>query len=111
MGTDIIAAKIIPGTLTICQSHTRISAISAAMAPSVIPKLSPIPAMIGMRRLSIRKELRPILVTISFISIFGDKPESGIHIAQMIMNMTGTEACLKSIFFLFFIVLRPPFFL
>ena len=95
IGIETITARTIPGMPTICQSETRIRAISAAMAPSVIPKFRPMPAMMGISRLRIRKELRPIRVTISLTSIFAESPEIGIQIAQMIMNMIGTDACLR----------------
>ena len=67
IGIEMIIASTIPGIPTICQSATRISPISPAMAPSVIPKFRPIPAMIGIRRDRIRNAFLPIRVTISLI--------------------------------------------
>ena len=66
IGTEMIAASTMPGIPTICQSDTRIRPISPAMAPRVMPKFSPMPAMMGISRLRIRKEFLPIRVTISF---------------------------------------------
>ena len=43
-----------------------LQAISPAMAPSVMPKFRPIPAMIGISRLRIRNAFRPRRVMISF---------------------------------------------
>ena len=62
-----MAASTRPGIPQICQSATRISAISPAMAPSVMAKFRPIPAMMGISRLRIRKELRPRRVTASLM--------------------------------------------
>ena len=50
----------------ICQSETRMSAISPAMAPRVMPKFRPMPAMIGISRQRMRKMFRPMRVQISF---------------------------------------------
>ena len=63
---DKIMARTMPGIPMICQSETRIKPISPAIAPRVIPKFRPMPAMIGIRREMIRKEFLPIRVTISF---------------------------------------------
>ena len=90
-GIETMQAKTIPGIPTICQSDTKIKAISPAMAPSVIPKLSPIPAMIGMRSARIRNAFLPIRVTISLMRYPGESPDMGMQIAQMIMNTSGTE--------------------
>ena len=65
MGMEMIIARTIPGIPQICQSETRIRPISPAIAPSVIPKFRPIPAMMGIRRLRIRKLFLAILVMIS----------------------------------------------
>ena len=65
MGIDRIIARITPGMPQICQSDTKISAISPAMAPSVMPKFRPMPDMMGMSRAKIRKMFRPIRVMIS----------------------------------------------
>ena len=83
------------------------------MAPRVIPKLRPIPAIIGMSRDRIRNAFLPIRVTISLRRYAGDSPEIGIQNAHIIMNMIGTELerskLLKSVFF--FIVYPLPYFL
>ena len=66
-GMDRIMARMTPGIPQICQSATRIRAISPAMAPRVMPKFSPMPAIMGISRQRIRKVFRPMRVTISFI--------------------------------------------
>ena len=66
-GTDRIIASTTPGMPHTCQSATKISAISPAIAPRVIPKFRPIPAIIGKSRQRMRKMFLPIRVTISFI--------------------------------------------
>ena len=110
IGTEMMAARTIPGIPMICQSAVKISAISAAMAPSVIPKFSPIPAMIGMSRLRIRNAFLPMRVTISLISILADRPESGMQTAQIMMNMIGTDnLCARERKFVFFIWPPPSF--
>ena len=63
---EMIIASTTPGMPQICQSVTKISAISPAMAPRVMPKLRPMPAMMGMSRLRIRNTFLPMRVTISF---------------------------------------------
>ena len=65
MGIERIIASTTPGIPQICQSETKIRAISPAIAPSVIPKFRPIPAMIGISRHRIRNVFLPIRVTIS----------------------------------------------
>ena len=62
----MIAASTMPGIPTIPQSETKISPICPAIAPSVIPKLRPIPAMTGIRRERTRNEFLPSLERISF---------------------------------------------
>ena len=64
-GTDRIIASTTPGMPQICQSVTKISAIWPAMAPKVMPKFKPIPDMMGISRLRIKKMFRPIRVMIS----------------------------------------------
>ena len=64
-GTERIMASTTPGMPQICQSVTKIRATCPAMAPSVMPKFKPMPAMMGIKRLRIRKIFRPIRVTIS----------------------------------------------
>ena len=65
MGMERIMASTTPGMPQICQSDTKISAISPAMAPSVMPKFRPMPDIMGMSRARIRKMFRPIRVMIS----------------------------------------------
>ena len=62
---EIMAASTRPGIPQICQSATKIRPISPAIAPRVMPKFRPIPAMMGISRLRIRKALRPRRVMIS----------------------------------------------
>ena len=64
---DTIIARMMPGIPQICQSDTKISAISPAMAPRVMPKFSPMPAMMGISRLRIRNAFRASRVTISLV--------------------------------------------
>ena len=59
MGMEMIAARIRPGMPHTCQSAAKIRPISPAIAPSVIPKFMPMPAITGMSRLRIRNALRP----------------------------------------------------
>ena len=114
-GTETIIARMTPGMPQICQSETKIRASSPAMAPSVMPKFRPIPAMIGINRLRIRKAFLPRRVMISFSRYAGEKPEIGMQIAQMMMNMIGT-VLLRSTFrmpfpvlFVVLFILSPPF--
>ena len=65
-GMDKIMASTTPGMPQICQSATRMTAISAPMAPRVMAKFKPMPAMMGKSRQSTRNRLRPMRVTISF---------------------------------------------
>ena len=65
MGIERIIASTTPGMPQICQSETKIRAISPAIAPSVIPKFRPMPAIIGISRLRMRNALRPRRVEIS----------------------------------------------
>ena len=65
-GMDRIIASTTPGIPQICQSATRMMAISAPMAPRVMAKFSPMPAIMGNSRHSTKNRFRPIRVTISF---------------------------------------------
>ena len=67
IGMEMIIASTTPGMPQICQSETKIRAISPAIAPRVMPKFRPMPDMIGMSSARIRKMLRPMRVTISLI--------------------------------------------
>ena len=64
-GMERIIASTTPGMPQTCQSATRMSAISPAIAPRVMPKLRPMPAIIGKSRQRMRKMFLPIRVTIS----------------------------------------------
>ena len=66
MGMETMAARIMPGMPQTCQSAAKISPISPAMAPSVIPKFIPMPAITGISRLRIKNALRPRRVMTSF---------------------------------------------
>lgn len=59
MGMEMIAARISPGMPQTCQSAAKINPIWPAIAPSVMPKFIPMPAITGMSRLRMRKALRP----------------------------------------------------
>ena len=65
MGIERIMASTTPGIPQICQSDTNISAISPAMAPSVMPKFRPMPDMMGISKARIRKMFLPMRVMIS----------------------------------------------
>ena len=67
IGVEMMAARTMPGMPTMSQSLIRIRPISAAMAPRVMPKFRPMPAMMGIRRLTTRKEFRPMRVMTSLI--------------------------------------------
>ena len=64
-GMDRIMASTTPGMPQICQSATRMTAISAPMAPSVMAKFRPMPAIMGNSKQRTRNRFRPIRVTIS----------------------------------------------
>ena len=66
------------------------------MAPSVMPKFRPMPAMMGIRRLRIRKAFLPSLVMISLSRYPGEKPDTGMQTAQIRINISGTELFLAS---------------
>ena len=115
IGMEIIMARMIPGMPHICQSATKIRPISPAMAPSVIPKFSPIPAIIGINRLRIRKAFLPNLVTISLSRYPGEKPDIGMQTTQIMINISGTvlfrtnsRMLLLPLFFCFLLILIPP---
>ena len=65
IGMLMIDARTSPGIPTTAQSVTKIRPICPAIAPSTMPKLSPIPAMIGTSSDNTRKELRARRVIIS----------------------------------------------
>ena len=115
-GMETIMASTTPGMPQICQSDTKISASSPAMAPRVMPKFRPMPAMIGISRLRIRKALRPRRVMISLSRYAGLKPEIGMQTAQMRMNISGTVLLRRKArgFFPAFgvglLILSPPIF-
>ena len=85
MGVPIIMDSTTPGMPTIAQSRTRISPIWPAMAPSTIPKFSPMPAMMGIRRERIRKELRPMRISSSWIRCPAEKPDRGMAAAYLVL--------------------------
>ena len=64
-GMDRIMDSTTPGMPQICQSATRMTAISAPMAPRVMAKFSPMPAMMGNSKQSTRNRFRPMRVMIS----------------------------------------------
>ena len=64
-GMDRIMASTTPGMPQICQSATRMTAISAPMAPRVMAKFRPMPAIMGNSKQRTRNRFRPIRVTIS----------------------------------------------
>ena len=86
----MMVASTMPGMPQICQSEVKISAISAAMAPSVMPKFRPMPAMIGISSERIRKALRLSRFMISLSRNVEEKPDMGRQISMMMMNMMGT---------------------
>ena len=117
IGMEMIMARIMPGIPHICQSATKIRPISPAIAPRVIPKLSPMPAIMGISRLRIRKAFLPNLVTISLSRYPGEKPDIGMQTAQIMINISGTELfrtssrmLLLPLFFCFLLILIPPSF-
>ena len=86
MGVPISAANTSPSTPVMFQLMARMRPICPDMAPSVMPKLSPMPAKIGRIRASTRKVLRPSLVIISWRMYWIESPEGGIA-----ANVTTTK--------------------
>ena len=66
-GVAMIAARTSPCSPTTFQSLTKIRPICPAIAPSTMPKFSPMPAMIGTSSESTRNELRDSRTSISWI--------------------------------------------
>ena len=56
IGVEMIMASTMPGIPTMPQSLMKIRPICPAIAQRVIPTFNPMPARIGIRRLTIRKE-------------------------------------------------------
>ena len=85
------------------------------MAPRVIPKLRPMPAIIGIKRDMTRKLFLLSLVIISFIIAVPEKPEKTIPIPPITMNMIGTILLRRNVPAFFpdkrfpFIILPPTF--
>ena len=117
IGMEMITASTMPGMPQICQSAAKIRPICPAIAPRVIPKFRPRPAMIGISRLRIKNVFLPILVRISLIRYPGEKPDTGMQTAQIRINMIGTELLRSNsrglfapVFFCFVLILIPPSF-
>ncbi len=91
----MIIASSIPWTPMTFQSVMKISPISPAIAPRTMPKLSPIPAMIGIRSDNTRNESRATRATISWTRYSVENRESGIATMLSSTKMIGTAYCTR----------------
>ncbi len=99
-GVDKSVASKIPLMPAICQWTTAIMAICAAMAPRITAKLSPIPAVTGIRRATTMSPLRAMRVTRSITTKPSDNPENHIPRPVMATNNSTTMLSNKKLLFM-----------
>ena len=97
MGVPTSMASTMPGMPTMAQSEIRISPICPAMAPSTMPKFSPMPAMMGIRRDRIKNEFRPIRIRSSWTRWLTEKPDRGMATAEIAMKTMGTALSARNV--------------
>ncbi len=97
-GVEMMAAKVMPYTPATCQSLTKIRPICPAMAPRTMPKLRPMPAMMGMSNDNTRNALRDSRISISCTRYSMEKCEIGMAMALTTKNTMGTAFRIKNSF-------------
>ncbi len=98
IGVPTSIAKKSPGAPVTPQSVISISPICPAIAPKTIPKLIPMPAIIGSKSAKTKNKFLPRRVTISLARNVPVYPESGIATTLMIKNKSGTALPVNNFF-------------